>query len=161
MLRQTGRSCSGACLAFLLLLSWTFALMAHDLQTRVEISPPYVVLTAQYEGIEAASFIAVTVHPPPSAGIKADAYQTGHTDYNGRFVFIPSAPGLWRVVLDDELGHRTELTADIGGDASVTGGGTASGRSATEKLVVGLSVLFGAAGLLYGWLSRRREAGPA
>lgn len=161
MLHSICRSVSRACFAFLLVLSWALVVTAHDLQTKIEVSPPYVVLTAQYEGDEPASFIAVTVRPPASAGVEADAFQTGRTDYNGRFVFVPSAPGLWSLVLDDELGHRTELTAEVGGGASAAENVSASGRGTTEKLVVGLSVLFGAAGFLYGWLNRRRELGPA
>lgn len=139
-------------------------LPAHDLQTRVEEKPPFVVISASYEGTEAASFIEVTVHPPASANMKADAFQTGRTDFDGKFVFLPTVPGDWRVQLDDETGHRVELIATVtgksAGEASAARPtGEVEGRGLGERLLIGLSVLFGAAGLLYGWMARRRQSG--
>lgn len=141
-------------------LGFAAHLPAHDLQTKVEIEPPFVVISASYEGTEAASFIAVTVHAPASASVKADAFQTGRTDYEGQFVFLPTGPGDWRVLLDDEMGHRVELVANVAsGNSAETAAASPSaesgGRGTGERLLVGLSILFGAAGLLYGWLSRR------
>ena len=138
-------------------------LPAHDLQTTVEEILPFVVISASYEGAEPASFIAVTVHPPASANIKADAFQTGRTDFEGKFVFRPTAPGDWRVLLDDEMGHRVELVAKVGGtgfaEASpVPSTGQGEGRGTGERFLIGLSVLFGVSGLLYGWMARRQNA---
>ncbi|MDZ7639183.1 MAG: hypothetical protein U5J83_13190 [Bryobacterales bacterium] len=137
------------------------ALCAHDLQTKVEVRPPFVVVSATYDGAEAASFVGITVHAPATAGIKADAFQTGRTDDKGHFVFLPSAPGAWRVLVDDEMGHRVELVATVANAATpapAASGSNAEGRSVFERLVVGLSILFGAAGFLYGWLARRRRS---
>lgn len=139
-------------------------LAAHDLQTRVELHPPFVVLHASYEGEEPASFLSVTVHPPAGAAIKADAFQTGRTDFAGRFVFQPTVPGDWRLVVDDEMGHRVEQVAAVSSTAAGSGSGAASGsptvsnegRSSAERLLIGLSLLFGASGLLYGWTARKR-----
>ncbi len=144
-------------------LMLTVGMAAHDLQTSVEELPPFVVVNATYEGTEPASFIAVTVHPPASANIKADAFQTGRTDFEGKFVFRPTAPGEWRVVLDDEMGHRVELVAKVGGaglaEASkVHPVGEGEGRGTGERFLIGLSVLFGVSGLLYGWMARRQKA---
>lgn len=139
-------------------------LPAHDLQTRVEEKPPFVVISASYEGTEAASFIQVTVHPPVSANMKVDAFQTGRTDFDGKFVFLPTVPGDWRVRLDDEMGHRVELVATVTGKRAVESAtarpsGEAEGRGLGERLLIGLSILFGAVGLLYGWMARRRQPG--
>ncbi|MCL4784507.1 MAG: hypothetical protein KJZ70_15845 [Bryobacterales bacterium] len=154
--RKAGR----AAIVVLSALGFAALLSAHDLQTRVEVKPPFVVISASYEGTEAASFIAVAVHAPASAGVKADAFQTGRTDFEGKFVFLPTGPGDWRVLLDDEMGHRVELVARVaGGNRAEAAAASApvetEGRGTGERLLVGLSVLFGAAGLLYGWLSRR------
>lgn len=162
MLAKTHRAVS-AILAGLVL---TAVLPAHDLQTKVEDRPPFVVISAAYEGTEPASFIAVTVLPPASANIKADAFQTGRTDFEGKFVFIPTTAGDWRVRLDDEMGHRVDLVAKVGSAGlaqtpPVRPGGEGEGRGTGERFLIGLSVLFGAAGLLYGWLARRQKAAQA
>ncbi len=151
-----------AVIAILSTLGFAALLPAHDLQTTVEVKPPFVVISASYEGTEAASFIAVTVHAPASAGVKADAFQTGRTDFEGKFVFLPTGPGDWRVLLDDEMGHRVELVAKVpsenpGETSAASASGETGGRGTGERLLVGLSILFGAAGLLYGWLSRRQK----
>ncbi len=157
---------AGAARAILAAFVLTALLPAHDLQTRVEEKPPFVMISASYEGTEAASFIAVTVHAPPSADGKADAFQTGRTDVEGKFVFLPTAPGDWRVQLDDEMGHRVEVVAKVTGqgaaaaDAAPPNGG-AAGRGTGERLLLGLSILFGAAGLLYGWMARHRKPAGA
>jgi nickel transport protein len=162
-------------LLLLMLLALLRPLSAHDLQTGIEWKAPFVVLHANYEGQEPASFLSVTVHPPASAQVKADAFQTGRTDFHGRFVFQPSVPGEWRVVVDDEMGHRVELVAAVAAleaptgtpqspmNAAATGDGrnTPGGRSTTDRLLIGLSILFGAAGLLYGWTARKRTGHAA
>lgn len=162
---------------FLLLVPLLVALplSGHDLQTRIEWKPPFVILNASFEGQEPASFLSVTVHAPASAAIKADAFQTGRTDFHGRFVFQPSAPGDWRLVIDDEMGHRVEQVAAVptldaaasaphlpaNAAAAPDARSTPDGRSILDRLVIGLSILFGAAGLLYGWTARKRTAPAA
>jgi nickel transport protein len=156
-------------LLLLMLLVLLRPLSAHDLQTRIEWKAPFAVLHASYEGQEPASFLSVTVHPPASAAVKADAFQTGRTDFHGRFVFQPSAPGDWRVIVDDEMGHRVELVAAVAALEAPTGtpqtptnaDAALDGRSTTDRLVIGLSILFGAAGLLYGWTARKRTGSAA
>lgn len=140
-------------------------LSAHDLQTKVDLLPPFVVVSASYEGTEAASFAEVTVHAPASANLKADAFQTGRTDFDGKFVFLPISPGDWRVIVDDEMGHRVEAVAAVADAADSAPGmprplhsAPGDGRGTGERLLIGLSILFGAAGLLYGWTARRRNA---
>ncbi|MCZ2156451.1 MAG: hypothetical protein LC114_21525 [Bryobacterales bacterium] len=149
---------------FLVLLLASMAvpalLRAHDLQTKIEWRPPFVLVTAAYEGLEAASFAEVTVQAPESANLKSDAFQTGHTDYDGKFVFLPPSPGDWRVIVDDEMGHRVEAIAAVPHTSGVTSPQSAApsqsdGRSVGDRLLIGLSILFGAAGLLYGWTARR------
>ena len=140
------------------------AAIAHDLQTTVRKAMPYVEVSASYEGTEPASFISVTVNPPEGseAASHGDAFQTGRTDYTGRFVFLPSGPGEWEVVLDDELGHKATLTVSIGNELPQATDGypqppaQAEGLSTEYRLLVGLSLIAGLAGLLYGWTARRQ-----
>lgn len=141
-------------------------LQAHDLQTRVRLEASFVVLEASYEGEEAASYVAVRVQAPEAAGAAVDAYQTGRTDRKGHFVFLPDRPGLWKVTIDDEMGHRITEEVNVTDTASPAKPGAPSspgtpGRSTGDKLLVGLSLLFGATGLLLAWTSRRRSTTAA
>jgi len=137
-------------------------LLAHDLQTSAVLVDGFVVFQANYEGSEAVSFAAVSVHGPDDGNPHADAYQTGRTDAEGRFVFIPNRTGKWKVTVDDEVGHRGTQEVTI---TSLTEPATAapaapqsSGRSTTDRLVIGLSVIFGVVGLLMAFLQRRKGA---
>jgi len=40
-------------------------------------------------------------------------FQSGRTDRNGRFCFFPDTPGDWKVVVDDEMGHRLEVMVPV------------------------------------------------
>ena len=41
------------------------------------------------------------------------AIQSGRTDENGRFAFIPDSVGEWRVIVRDEEGHQCEAAINI------------------------------------------------
>ena len=74
----------------------------------------------------------------------------GKTDGHGEFFFSPDHPGLWRVVVEDGAGHRTELFLN-GGDF------TSSPRSdRPARVLAGLGFLFGLFGL---WALFRRRVG--
>lgn len=140
---------------------------AHDLQTVVRRAGSLVVVEATYEGEEAASFLAVSVKAPDDGKPNADAFQTGRTDLRGNFVFLPSRDGIWSITLDDEMGHR--VTEQISIDRVVAEEGLAAApapnadsssstaRSSTDRLVIGLSIVFGISGMLMGWLAQKRK----
>jgi nickel transport protein len=143
--------------------------MAHDLQTIVRMEGRFVVLEASYEGEEEASFISVSVHAP-NAGPNADAFQKGRTDLRGHFTFAPDRPGEWKITVDDEMGHRATqpvmvsdaaLSGEMSAASSSSPAAVPGGRSTSDKVIVGLSVLFGASGLLMAFLTRRRNYPPA
>ncbi|MCW5963329.1 MAG: hypothetical protein KIT83_04760 [Bryobacterales bacterium] len=141
----------------LLVMLTTSPVTAHDLQTKVRQQPPFVVVEATYDGEEAACFLAVRVLAPEERQPAADAFQTGRTDRDGRFVFLPNRPGLWKVSVDDEMGHRAtqEVTVTNAPAPPTSPAEGTGGRTNSDKLLVGLSVLFGVTGLLMAWLSRR------
>ncbi len=148
-----------------ILIILTPALFAHDLQTKLRQDGRFILLEASYEGEDAASYLAVRVHAPDDGQTAADAFQTGRTDRSGRFVFLPSRPGLWKITVDDEMGHRVsqEITvADAASPSTTTNADQdAGGRTNSDKLVIGLSVLFGITGMLMAWMSRRNQPRPA
>jgi nickel transport protein len=139
-----------------LLFSATLAaavLSAHDIEITVEHAPPAVVVRTTYAGTEPAPYASVLVYAP---GKTETEYQNGRTDENGVFSFVPDENGEWRFVVDDEMGHRTELAIPV----DLTRGSAAEGAIAVQmplrlKLVTGLSVILGLTGLFYGYKIRQ------
>ena len=127
------------------------ALGAHELDVAVRIAPPAVLLEARYGGTEIVPFAKVQIFAPGATR----EFQTGRTDQRGRFSFVPEGAGNWRAVVDDELGHRREVEIGVtAGFAGVVDGG--SGGSRWDRLLAGLGLLAGVAGVWYGWSARRR-----
>ncbi len=143
-----------------ILFAWMSpCLDAHDLQTQAQMMDRFVLFQASYEGSEAASFAAVSVHAPDAADPHADAYQTGRTDAEGRFVFIPNTTGKWKITVDDEMGHRVTqdvMVTDLAGAPLPSASNQTSARTTIDRLVIGLSVIFGVTGLLTAFLQRRK-----
>lgn len=81
------------------------------------------------------------------------AFQTGRTDRLGRVAFVPDRPGAWRVVVNTEDGHGTELTVGVGNSPAVaeTRG---PGRGGVAMTLAGVGYLLGLAGALVLWRNR-------
>lgn len=124
---------------------------AHDLAVVTRVSGEAVLVTAEFGGTEAAAFCQVAVFSPA----KADAeFQTGRTDARGRFAFVPDAPGKWRVIVDDEMGHRQEATMEWRQAGGAESGGAA--QPAWQKALTGASLLLGLTGIWLWWRVRGR-----
>lgn len=120
----------------------------HDLQVTWQRSGAAIVVENRYGGTEAAAYAAVLVFSPGDA---KQEYQNGRTDALGRFAFVPDRDGDWRYIVDDEIGHRVEITIPVG-DASFQ---SSSVRAPWLTLVAGLGFIAGVTGVLYGWKARR------
>lgn len=62
------------------------------------------------------AFAAVKVFSPGDQNVP---YQTGRTDAGGRFAFVPSSEGMWRAEVDDGMGHKREISAEVRADQSL------------------------------------------
>ncbi len=84
----------------------------------------------------------------------AEAAWEGFADMEGRVAFVPDREGVWRVVVDDGLGHRAEarIEVDAAGGIATAPTGRRAGPSA---IAAGLGVLFGFFGL---WALARAAA---
>jgi nickel transport protein len=89
-------------------------------------------------------------------------FQTGRTDRNGLFLFLPDQPGDWKVVARDEMGHRLAVKPIIDEDMNPnkTGGQTDGAVDGGflpryEKAFMGLSLIFGISGVFFWWRGRR------
>ena len=82
---------------------------AHGVGYR-EISLKSIPLEFFYSTGEKMSYREAIVFSPNDAKF---AVQSGRTDENGRFAFIPDVSGEWRVIVQDEEGHRCEAKINI------------------------------------------------
>ncbi len=105
----------------------------------------------------------------PMAGAKVKVFapdapekpwQEGMTDQDGRFLFFPSKTGVWRMVVDDGMGHAVAREVDIDehGHAHMDDDHHHHHHHGPSAIIAGLGFIFGIFGL---WaLFRRRPARP-
>ncbi len=150
---------------------WAGAALAHGAGFERSGEPAEVVRFF-YIGGEPMAYATIKVFRP--AGGKAGnqtEYQTGFADEEGRFAFVPNAPGNWRVEASDGMGHRAEAVVprNVGGADAVPMSSTPSGEGASAgngvvmawKAALGLSLILNLA-LLAQWAVRRaRRDGEA
>jgi nickel transport protein len=84
-------------------------------------------------------------------------FQNAKADARGFFSFVPDSSGSWRVVIDDEMGHRAELTVSVP-DPFSSAAASSSSTPRWERAVTGLALLAAATGFLYGYRARRKPA---
>jgi nickel transport protein len=159
----TWRRAAWSAAAMLLLIGGE--LSAHGISVVVERTGDAWVATARYHGGIPMAGADVVIHGPGTESV----YQEGRTDPAGRFVFMPSGPGEWRVRVDDGMGHRrtvrtmvqaaapTPITTEPAW-AALTGGAEGTGR---WRLATGLSLLAGLTGFAYGYSARARRGSDA
>ncbi len=120
---------------------------AHGVEGFVENGG--LVVTAQYDTGEAMSYARVNIAAP---GAKL-TFQKGRTDRNGRFCFFPDAAGEWKVVVDDEMGHRLEVNVPVDKAMELktdpAEGGSKSILSKYEKAFIGIGIIFGISGFFF------------
>jgi nickel transport protein len=90
-------------------------------------------------------------------------YQTGGTDTNGRFCFVPDHEGQWTIVANDGMGHRQELNVQVNmgtspADMKISHNNKTDGNSRLVKGLCGLSIIFGFTGILAWYRSRNRTS---
>lgn len=133
-------------------------LYAHGVKGSIESGG--ICITARYDTEEAMSYAKVTIRSPE----KGLDFQTGRTDRNGRFCFLPDKTGEWEVIVADGMGHRLKLAVPVAREITATGAktgghGTADRASRFERALMGLSIIFGISGCLLWWRNRKRDPG--
>ena len=129
-----------------------FTLGAHELEVSVTLAAPAAIVRAAYGGSEPVPFAKVEVFAPKA---NQQQFQTGTTDKRGYFSFVPEHPGNWRVVVDDEEGHRRETTVTIPEPFQASTQTVVQHPQRLERVLMGLSLIFGLTGFLYGFKARR------
>lgn len=125
---------------------------AHELEVIATLAPPAVVVRAHYGGRDPVIFAKFQVFAP---GAQDAEHQNGLTDRHGAFSFVPDGPGSWRVVIDDEEGHRREITVDIPSPFDGEARQTTAAPDRWMRAFTGVSLLVGLTGFLYGFKARR------
>jgi nickel transport protein len=167
-----------------LLVSTAGILQAHKLEVSLTQDSPVVIIQAGYAGHNhSLSGGDVFIYAP---GETKKPYQTGKTDSSGQFAFLPRRSGDWKVVVDDGTGHRSEQALSLGEDffskektaaeseeSQESGGSLETLKEEIDqepeaapsqakipvlwKVLVGVSLLFGLAGILYGVKARKKS----
>jgi len=141
---------------------------AHGVHLEYHEDFPYVTIKASFTGNQPMKNAEVEIFLTESSQI----IQKGTSDPSGRFVFIPEVPGIYRVSVDDGMGHRKRIELAInqsffGAEAydQQTDGSISIESEESDhhhdhhdhhhipflyKLLFGLSLIFGITGIWYG-----------
>lgn len=84
-------------------------LLAHGLSVETELRSPFVTVKANFSHGSDIRDGSVEIFAPEATTL----YQKGRTDSKGRFVFLPDKAGAWKVIVDDERGHKKTITLQI------------------------------------------------
>lgn len=141
---------------FIAIIFFILPLTLHAHGVRGMVDAGGLVVTAQYDTGEAMSYARVRISAP---GAKLP-FQSGRTDRNGRFCFFPDAQGDWKVVVDDEMGHRLEVMVPVNEAKELKtdqrhGGRSENSLSRYEKALLGISIIFGISGIFFWWKGKR------
>ncbi len=112
-----------------------------------------VLVTAEYDDGDPMSYAEVKIHPPGDGKI---AHQTGRTDRNGCFAFVPDVQGQWRVTIDGGMGHVVEAVVTVDEAFHVRReDGDRRNFPKWQGIAVGLGIIFGLCGIIYGQWMRK------
>jgi len=107
------------------------------------VTPGGTVVQARYDDGSPMAFCDVSVFEP---GNDKNPYQTGSTDPKGNFAFLPGTNGIWRVRVDDGMGHTVLAEVYVG----ATGLEESSHSRGVRRVgggLVGVSLIFGIFGV--------------
>lgn len=93
---------------------------------------------------------------------KGLTFQSGRTDRNGRFCFVSDLAGDWKVVVDDEMGHRLEICVPVNEALALQakqqrGEAAESSLCRYEKALMGISIMFGVFGVFFWWRGKKSK----
>jgi nickel transport protein len=145
-------------ISFLLLTAFMLPslLYAHGVTSKIDTGG--IVVSAMYDTGEAMDYARVTISAP-GASLR---FQSGRTDRNGRFCFFPDVSGDWKVVVDDEMGHRLEVNVFV--DQAMSLQASRENEKAGpgyltrwQKAIMGVSIIFGISSILFWWRGRKSK----
>lgn len=131
-------------------LLFCLGVLAHGVETRVK-SSSYAVQFFYDDG-SPMSFCDVEVFEKG----KDEVVYSGTTDRQGCFAMVPERAGHWIMRVNDGMGHGQVHEFEIGEEVPKA---TATGFGKGQKVLIGLSVLFGLTGIATFAASMRSQRG--
>jgi nickel transport protein len=137
---------------------------AHGTDYRILSDAPAVSAEFFYADGEPMRYAEILIFAPENDTVE---YQNGRTDQNGRFAFVPNAPGSWKIRVNDGMGHAVNTSVAFKGpepqaapDAAAAAEIADHGHHAHDmplwsRAGFGLSVLINIFLGLYLWKGRR------
>ncbi len=127
-------------------------IFAHGIRGEI-ISKTGTLVKAEYDDGESMSYAAVEIF----CCEKKLPYQTGRTDRNGQFLFLPDKPGIWDITVKDDMGHQLQLKTSIGENNLVRESRDNHLQSCTryQKALTGIAVLSIIFSFFYWWKGRK------
>ncbi len=131
---------------------------AHGVEATVQSGG--LAVACRHSSGEVMDYAKVTVLAPGSS----QPFQVGHADKNGRFCFLPDAPGEWQITAEDGMGHHLELKVPVTEPNTLKALPPASGADSFShtrslRVLTGLSVIFGLSGFLFWFQGIRSKRG--
>ena len=124
----------------------------HAHGVRGKVGAGGIIVTAEYDTGEPMSYAKTKIIAPNSKL----TFQSGRTDRNGRFCFFPDTPGEWKIIVDDEIGHRLELSILINKDMKpIENLIEQNPLSIPIRALIGISFIFGIFGIFFWWKGRK------
>jgi len=142
---------------FLLMFLTALTASAHELEVTTRLAAPAVIVKATYAGSEPVPFAKIQIYSPADP---SKEHQSANLDQRGFFAFVPAQSGSWKVVVDDELGHKSTLQVTVpeafdSSSNANSGNQGLTGTARLERALLGISLLVGITGFWYGYKSRR------
>jgi len=121
-----------------------------------EVGRGGIVVTVKYTTGEPMSYAGVKISAP-GANLP---FQSGRTDRNGRFCFFPDKQGKWKVVVDDEMGHRLEVRVPVDKEMKLRLSQQVKKPfdrfiSRYERAIAGISIILGVTGMILWWRAKK------
>jgi len=125
--------------------------LAHGVAYQVSTDSS-IIIKVEYDDGDAMSYADVLIYSPDDKKVE---YQNGRTDKNGVFAFVPDKPGVWKVEVDDGMGHGlvTEVTVEKGMSVDVEH----HGHSQKDNIIAALGIIIGVAGFLFYWKAKNKQ----
>ncbi len=145
----------------------------HGINFETEKYPPVVKVKSFFSATSPVIDARVMIYAPG----ETDPFQTGYTDRDGFFSFVPDTQGEWVFGIDDGMGHASRITITVGSDffapeedpvADVDKEQEAAAVETTAsecvfmvgipviyRVLFGLALIFGITGIFYGIKTRQ------
>jgi len=144
----------------LLLFIQSTVALAHGLEITTTRHPSAIIIRAGYSEFEPAAHATVSIQTLESEHI----FQTGNTDRNGFFAFIPDRAGTWQLIVDDQTGHRKKIEIIVSQQWITKQSSISSANKQTCKLpllykaILALSIFWGFTGLFHRHKTRKIDS---